>query len=796
MNKRDKLKIWFKTTRRAFSYSILVGLIIAILIALVWYFMDTRERRHINEITASVNQGVEALIIKDIHNRVVSLSRLAHHWEKSDGISRSDWNMIANSIYEAQPGYKTIGWIDTSMHVRWVIPTTESESALNFDLRSNPPALTAANKAKENNTAVFTHPLDSVHGGKGLGIYIPVYRFNPEGMKFDGFIGSVLLITPLLETLFPLDLIAEHDIEVSINDQPLFSTNPERTQDKKWSQEHQFELYNLTWQINITPKEKSILSAYSRFSNIMLMLLILLSSIAALSTYTILISRIQAYQIRNNRKIVTHLFNNLPGMAYRGFHNKDWLMEFVSEGCQSLTGYEKNEFEKQQILWGKLIHIDDYDYVYKTIEKASKLNTLFEIEYRIITKDNKERWVWERGEAFYSKKERAYRLEGFITDITENKQVKIGLIESRAFSDAVVEAAVEAVITVNDKGIIHGFNRAAQEMFGYLDAEAIGCNVKILMPDSSSNIYDRYMNYYLKTGDFGVIGTGCETKAKRKDGFIFPVHLSVSEINNYIGRKFVAVIRDLSQQQSTENKARQHLEQLAHADRLNMLGEMAVGIAHEINQPLTAISLYAQAGKRLFEKGSHEKLSETFDHLTDHALHAGAVIERMQMMSKRGDRTMEMTDINILIEEIVKLAETEARIRDITIKVDIGINLPTVLVDKVQIQQVVLNLLRNGMDAMTSINCRNGNIILLQARFKDNLEICVIDSGCGVSKQVEDKLFTPFSSTKEHGMGMGLSISQAIVTEHGGQLQFHNNELTGATFFFMLPVEKNGGRNG
>lgn len=791
MNNHPDSKTGLETRRTAFFYSALAGLAVAIVVALVWYFLDARERVHIDKVTTSVGRGIEALIVKDIDNRTVSLSRLARQWELSAGISRVDWEAIANSIYEAQPGYKRIGWVDTSLHVRWVVPLKENKSALDFDLRSNPPAFAAVKAARDRNTVVFTQPLDSAHGGKGFGIYIPVYRASLDGLKFDGFMGSVLLIAPLLESLFPLDLIAEHNLEISINGQPLFSTNSKRHEvDPKWIQQRQFELYNLTWQLSVIPKEESVLKAYTRFSSAIITLLILLSSIAALSVYATLISRGQAYQIRNNRKIVAHLFKNLPGMAYRGFHKKNWPMEFVSEGCELLTGYSKNDFEQQRILWGELIHPDDYDFVYETVQEAAKLNMTFEMEYRILTKENRKHWVWERGEIFYSEQDNIHRIEGFITDITDNKQVERGLIESHAFSDAVVEAAVEAVITINAKGIIQAFNRAAQSMFGYTCEEIIGCHIKILMPDSPPNKYEHSIYRALKTGEIGSLSIGCETNAKCKNGVMFPIHLLVSEINSHVTKKFVAVIRDLSQQQAAENEARQHIEQLAHADRLNMLGEMAVGIAHEINQPLTAISLYAQAGKRLFEKGKHEQLSDTFDKLSEHAQRAGAVIERMQMMSKRGDRTVEVTDINMLIEDIVKLAEAEARIRDITIKIDIGINLPPVLVDKVQIQQVVLNLLRNAMDAMTSVNCRYGNTVLLRAQFNDTIEVCVIDSGCGVSKQIEENLFTPFLSTKEHGMGMGLSISQAIITEHGGQLKLYNNNSAGATFFFTLPVEK------
>jgi two-component system sensor kinase FixL len=526
-------------------------------------------------------------------------------------------------------------------------------------------------------------------------------------------------------------------------------------------------------------------------SNIFLTLLILLSALTALSTYIILISRKQANLIRSNRKRMEHLFKNLPGMAYRSFNLKDWPTEFVNEGCQSLSGYSKIDFEQRHIFWGKLIHPDDYDKVNETIQQAIKSDGVFEIEYRIRTKNKKERWVRERGEAFNSNTINVIRLEGFIIDITAEKLFMIKLFESRAFSAAMLEAVVEAVITINDKNIIETFNRTAQEMFGYTFDEVIGKNIKMLMPKQYSKEYDRYLSRYLKDGEPRTSSSSREVNARRKDGSIFKIHVSLSEVLNITDRKFIGLIRDLSQQHALEKKTREQIEQLAHADRLNLLGEMTAGIAHEINQPLTAISLFAQAGKRLFESGNHERLPETLNKMSEHAQRAGAVIERIQMMAKQGDNIKEAIKCNVLVEEVVKLAEIEARTRNILIKMDTSIELPIVCVDQVQIQQVILNLLRNSMDAMASINCQHGNVILLQVQFNDkkNIEIHIIDSGCGVSKQAEAKLFTPFSSTKNKGMGMGLSISKSIITEHGGWIQFQNNSSVGSTFYFTLPIE-------
>ncbi len=248
-------------------------------------------------------------------------------------------------------------------------------------------------------------------------------------------------------------------------------------------------------------------------------------------------------------------------------------------------------------------------------------------------------------------------------------------------------------------------------------------------------------------------------------------------------------VTDVSEQQSAESEAREHREHLAHVDRLNLLGEMTTGIAHEINQPLTAISLFVQAGGRMAHDRNYEKLPEIFDKLIQHAHRASAVIERMQNMAKRRESARTLISCKDLVRDVVKLAEAEARIRDMTIEVDTELGLPDVLVDSVQIQQVVLNLLRNGMESMQSVDCAHGNIIGLRTRQLGDgmIEFAVIDSGTGVLEAAADTLFAPFSTTKKSGMGMGLSISRAIVTAHGGRLDYRNNEEGGATFFFTLP---------
>ena len=282
-----------------------------------------------------------------------------------------------------------------------------------------------------------------------------------------------------------------------------------------------------------------------------------------------------------------------------------------------------------------------------------------------------------------------------------------------------------------------------------------------------------------------------EASCPRSDGQLATLDFSVRPIMDKHGEIVFLVTEsdDITERRLAEEEARQHRARVAHVARLSTLGEMAAGIAHEINQPLTAISLFSQAGRRLVDAGNFERMGEVCEKLNEHALRASDVVERMQTMARQGESVKEVVDCNELIDTAVRLAESEARIYDIQIKFDKGANLAAISVDGVQIQQVALNLLRNGMEAMVGSD-DDARSVSIRTRMSehDKVEISVRDTGCGVPQDYTDKLFTPFSTTKSSGMGMGLSISQAIVRAHGGSIGFHNNDNGGSTFWFTLPA--------
>ncbi len=549
----------------------------------------------------------------------------------------------------------------------------------------------------------------------------------------------------------------------------------------------------LVWYM-LVARERAIIvnstESTALFSIAMLVLLILLSSLASLITYYLLRSRSRAKKALEDAQSFRRLLSNIPGMSYRCQEHYPWSMEFVSDGCRALCGYDRDALRTDQVLWGELIHPDDLARVKQSVAEAVAGKRRFDIEYRIRAQAGEERWVWDRGIAVYPDEGEDLVLDGFLTDITDRKGTERSLIQEKGYSESIVAAAIDAVITVGAGGKVEAFNPAAQLKFGYTPEEMVGKSFSLLMPAPYKKEYEELFSHYRQTGEMSVRFERREVIGKRRDGSEFPAQVSISKMQHQTERKLVCFVRDISVLIAAEREKRELTEKLAHVDRLNMLGEMATGIAHEINQPLTAISLFSQAGKRLLSSGKEDRMPEILDKLSQHALRAGEIVERMQRMTEQHVITFDIVECNSLIEEVTSLAVADARIRDIGIELELADGLPPVSVDRVQIQQVMLNLLRNGMQAMQSVHCERGDIIKLQTRLCQNndIEISVIDSGGGVSDRAAEQIFKPFSTTRESGMGLGLSISRAIVLSHGGQIDFFNNDCGGATFYFTLPA--------
>lgn len=354
--------------------------------------------------------------------------------------------------------------------------------------------------------------------------------------------------------------------------------------------------------------------------------------------------------------------------------------------------------------------------------------------------------------------------------------------------NALLDATVDAIILIDPRGTITRFNPAAERMFGYDESEAVGHNVSMLMPEPYRSQHDAYIHRYASTGERRIIGIGREVEARRKDGSTFPIDLSVGEYLSAGERGFVGILRDLTERKAQTREAEGLRSRLTHVGRLGTLGEMVSGIAHEVNQPLTAISNYASACRRMAQAGTiqGEELAATLDKIGAQAERAGQVIRGLRALVRRRDEVREPLDVNRLIRDVIKLVEFEARQAGYRLVLELSEPLPAVTGDAVQIQQVVLNLIRNGLDAM--LERAHGDSIEVETLAANGfVEIRVTDSGPGIPPTVLARLFEPFFTTKPQGIGLGLSICKSIITAHRGELTGETVPAGGARFRVRLP---------
>lgn len=356
---------------------------------------------------------------------------------------------------------------------------------------------------------------------------------------------------------------------------------------------------------------------------------------------------------------------------------------------------------------------------------------------------------------------------------------------------ALLDAAVDALVIIDAKGNIELFNHAAQIMFGYSKQEVFGQNIKMLMPAPFSIEHDKYLSSYLASGEAKIIGKGRKVKGKKSNGEEFPIFLSVGEVKDSSHIQFVGIIRDISEQERDRIEASQSRERLSHASRLSSMGELAAGIAHEMNQPLSAISSYAQASKRLLHSATRDseiKVVAALDKICDQAIRASEVINRLRTFVKKRVAQRETVDLNALIFETVNLAKVDTRIFDHEVILELcHHHKPQLIADPVQIQQVLLNLIRNGIDAMEHIK---GAPLRIHSQWLSDkiIEVSVIDCGPGIDEKNSSDIFNPFFTTKEAGMGMGLTVSQNIIHAHGGSIYFGLRQTSGCIFSFSLPA--------
>lgn len=377
----------------------------------------------------------------------------------------------------------------------------------------------------------------------------------------------------------------------------------------------------------------------------------------------------------------------------------------------------------------------------------------------------------------------------FVSDITEKRGAEDDLRARESQLASILSTVPDAMVVIDENGLILSFSAAAQALFGYGEDEVSGRDVGLLMPPPDQSRHDDYIHRYLDTGEKRIIGAQRVVFGRRQDGSIFPMELYIGESVTRDHRIFTGFIRDLTERRRTDERLAELQAELIHVARVGALGSMASTLAHELNQPIGAITNYVEAVRdMLIEPASEDfpMIREALNEAAQDALRAGQIVSRLRDFVARGEIERTVEPLPALVNEAAVLGLLAAREKEIDVSFDLDPRASPVLVDRVQIQQVIINLMRNACEAMRGSPTRE----LTVASRKDDrgfMRVTISDTGPGIASEVADQLFTAFVSTKEDGMGLGLSICRTIVEANGGAIWMEPREGGGTIFHFTLP---------
>jgi two-component system sensor kinase FixL len=359
---------------------------------------------------------------------------------------------------------------------------------------------------------------------------------------------------------------------------------------------------------------------------------------------------------------------------------------------------------------------------------------------------------------------------------------------------ALIATAVDGIMIIDDHGNVQVYSDSCERMFGYRADEVIGNNVNMLMPSPYHDQHDGYISRYLKTGEKRIIGIGREVVGRRKNGTTFAMYLSVGEGQLDGKTIFFGIVHDISARKANEQRIQELQKELLHATRLSTTGQLSAALAHELNQPLTAVQNYTGILQELADQASGpnaKTIQDVSRRISEQTGRAGDIIRRIRGFVAKREPDRLAQDLNNAVKESIALGFVGAADTSVRIREDLAPDLPPVSIDKVQIQQVMINLVRNAVEAMQDSPTRLLVVATTQDE-DDGVRVSVADTGPGLAPDVAAVLFQPFVTTKATGLGIGLSICRTIVESHGGRLWMEPNAGGGTVFQFRLPAAQEG----
>jgi PAS domain S-box-containing protein len=463
---------------------------------------------------------------------------------------------------------------------------------------------------------------------------------------------------------------------------------------------------------------------------------------------------------------------------------------WVTTEGRSFFGWDKSErIDLTRFL--NQIHPEDRERIRDAIERSLADRSDYAAEYRVVSREGATRWIAARGAVEVNGNDTALRMRGVVFDITDRKRSAEALRESEEHYRTLAETAADVIVTMDQNSTILFINAAVERVFGYTPGDLIGEKIIRLMPEPLRQRHIEGMRRYLDTGEKLVLWSAVSFPGLHKSGREISLEIAFAESRISDRRVFTGIMRDVTERKRAEAEIQEQRAELAHVARVSIMGELAASLAHELNQPLTAILSNTQAALRFLSSkpADLEEVREILQDIVKDNSRAGEVIRRIRALVKKEELEVAIIDIAVLIRDVVGLVRSDAILQNVRVSVELDKNLPPVQGDRVQLQQVLLNILLNAFDAMKDCPTSEREVKLRAEPYGTSfIKLAVSDRGTGLSGDKLDKIFQPFYTTKREGLGMGLSICRSIIEAHGGNLSAENNPDSGATFCFTVPV--------
>jgi len=419
------------------------------------------------------------------------------------------------------------------------------------------------------------------------------------------------------------------------------------------------------------------------------------------------------------------------------------------------------------------------------IDRAIDRKSDYEVEFRLVLPDATTKYIHTVGHPVLNASGDLVQFVGSSTDITERKRAE----QATRLLAAIVESSHDAIVSKSLNGVITSWNKGAERLFGYTAEEAVGQNITMIIPPERRD-EERTIVEQLTRGERV---DNFETVRMRKDGSLLDVSLTISPMKDASGRVVGAskLARDITERKHAEEALRQAQTDLAHASRLTTMGEFTASLAHEVKQPIAAAVTDANTCVRWITRDEPDlkEAREAAWRIVKDAQLAAEIINRVRLLFKKGTPQRELVDVNEVAREMIILLGDEASRRSISVRTELAEDIPHVIGDRVQLQQVLMNLIVNGVEAMHDVDGTRELTIKSQPGENNEVLLSVSDTGMGLPRHQTDDIFNAFFTTKTHGTGMGLRISRSIVESHGGRLWAADNSPRGASFCFTLPTQ-------